>query len=127
LERKDGYGNFNFFDKTLLVHRFSYQLFKGDIPMNLELDHLCRNKLCVNPDHLEAVTHRENVLRGNGLASKQAKQTHCKRGHEFNQENTAIYQGKRECRICLRIGQRKRYWKTKSISTNRIGNLITYQ
>jgi len=91
-----GYGRFG----HRVAHRISYELFVGQIPSHLELDHLCRNRACVNPDHLEAVTSRENTLRGANHVAFQARQTHCKRGHEFNSINTRAYRGRRVCKKC---------------------------
>ena len=83
------------------AHRVSYQLVVGEIPEGLTLDHLCRNPSCVNPDHLEPVTTKENILRGVSKIAQQARQTHCKRGHPFDEENTMIVRGSaRQCRAC---------------------------
>jgi len=85
------------------AHRFVWEQERGPIPKGLELDHLCRVKLCVNPDHLEPVTHRENMRRSHSWAGENARKTHCKRGHEFTPEN--IYWnsgGTRTCRRCTR-------------------------
>lgn len=96
----DGYGEFRVAHpvKRWKAHRFAYLLYKGELPEFL--DHLCRNRGCVNPDHLEGVTKRENILRGVGITAKQARQTHCKRGHEFNEINTYKKKDGRECRTC---------------------------
>jgi hypothetical protein len=88
--------------KSWKVHRLVWTLLVGEIPKGLTLDHLCRNHACCNPDHLEPVTNRVNVLRGYGPSARQARQTHCKRGHEFTPENTYRQKGRnsRACRIC---------------------------
>jgi hypothetical protein len=89
--------------KPWLPHRWSYTFLRAEIPEGLELDHLCRNRVCVNPWHLEPVTHRVNTLRGVGSAA------HCKHGHEYTPENT--YRdpkwGKRGCRTCRRAASNR--------------------
>ena len=98
---KDGYGRFSIKKKEIRSHRFSYALYKGPIPEGMELDHLCRNPSCVNPDHLEAVTSKINLLRGQGSPAQNARKTHCKNGHEFTQKNTRVKKiGERKERIC---------------------------
>lgn len=68
-----GYGRFWVGGKMVRAHRASYEMFRGPIPSGLELDHLCRNTRCVNPDHLEAVSHRENTMRGFGACANRAR------------------------------------------------------
>lgn len=92
-----------------LAHRVAYQEMVGDIPTGLELDHLCRTPLCVNPDHLEPVTRDENRRR------HIATITHCKHGHEFTPENTYLRDGyRRQCRACNRE-QVRRYSERKRL------------
>lgn len=97
-----GYGQFWNVEakKNLLAHRVSYRLFNGSISEGFEIDHLCRNRTCVNPKHLESVTPLENKLRQYCPARDM---THCKRGHEFTPANTYIIRttGSRQCRSCI--------------------------
>lgn len=99
----DGYGQFSIKGKKKYSHRVSYELFKGDIPEGLQLDHLCRNRSCVNPDHLEPVTQQENMMRGVGLALINKRKTHCLQGHEYSEKNTYLHKNGRNCRECDRI------------------------
>ncbi len=81
--------------RMVSAHRLAYEKLIGPIPEGLEIDHLCRQRSCVNPAHLEPVTHAENVRRMGAAI------THCKRGHEFTPENTRRHEGRRRCRACL--------------------------
>lgn len=108
-----GYGQFGAGGQKFHVHRWLYQQMMGPIPDGLELDHLCRNPPCVNPDHLEPVTHAENIRRGVTAAvvrRRAAAKTHCKRGHEFVPDNTIRdpRDGSRSCRTCRGEMQRRR-------------------
>lgn len=98
-----------------LAHRIAFILVKGNIPEKLTIDHLCRNRACVNPDHLEIVTVKENVLRGIGLSAENARKTHCLRGHPLDGKNLMIYREKRGCKACKRKMERRRYAQLKSI------------
>ena len=103
-----GYGTVGIGQSFILAHRLSYQHYKGDIPDDLCVDHLCRTRSCVNPDHLELVTNVENVMRGNSQHAINARKTHCKHGHEFTQENTGIdKRDRRYCKLCARNRRRK--------------------
>lgn len=93
--------------KHISAHRFSYEHFVGPIPQGLQLDHLRRNRACVNPAHLEAVTRKENLLRGESFSGQNSRKTHCLQGHEFNKANTGIYLGHRSCRECKKLMSRR--------------------
>jgi len=105
-----GYGVFairkNNIQKTYNAHRWAYIHLFGEIPENLTIDHLCRNTRCVNPSHMEIVTIRENILRGNGFAGINARKEMCKRGHELvplPDHRKVHTSAKRHCQICERI------------------------
>jgi len=99
----NGYGGFMVGGKNFRVHRLSYELIKGEIPDGLQIDHLCRVRNCVNPDHLEAVTQRENIFRGVAITVQNARKTHCKYGHAFTPENTGRNGKGRRCKVCVYI------------------------
>lgn len=99
-----GYGAFHYIDRDYAAHIVSYLLFVGDVPNGMELDHQCRNRTCVNPEHLKPMTHQENVRIGEGHAGVNARKTHCNRGHEFDYWNTYIrLNGNRRCRKCVMV------------------------
>ena len=102
-----GYGHFGADGKLYRAHRWAYEFFRGPIPKTLCLDHLCRNRGCVNPQHLEAVSLGDNIRRGNtGLHMK--RKTHCPQGHPYSGKNLYINpRGKRNCRICAKVSYRK--------------------
>jgi len=109
----DGYGRCRYKGKVRNAHSAAYEEVNGPVPEGLELDHLCRNRGCVNPDHLEAVTHAENMKRG---ANTGKRVPYCKHGHEFTNENTYIYPatGKRACRECRRRTSLAAYYRGKN-------------
>jgi len=98
------YGEFCINGKMIGAHRVSYEDKNGEIPKGLVIDHLCKNTLCVNADHLEVVTQKENIMRGAWFVSLNAVKTECPKGHEFTPHNTISYKRKtwtqRQCRIC---------------------------
>ncbi len=101
-----GYGRFyatSFGRRTRKAHRVAWELLRGPVPGGLALDHLCRVRACVNPDHLDPVTTRVNVLRGVGPCAKNSQRTHCASGHAFDSSNTYYRRtGGRACRTCDR-------------------------
>lgn len=103
-----GYGKTYIGKRTRYAHRIVYEIFKGPIPRGLQLDHLCRNRKCVKPSHLEAVTARENILRGEGASARNSQKTHCPYGHEYTEKNTYVYGRWRQCRACRK--RRKKEW-----------------
>jgi hypothetical protein len=106
--KSNGYGRFREKNKSLAAHRFSLKLHGIKLIKGLHVDHLCRNPACVNPEHLEQVTCRINILRGVGIAAFNKRKTHCKHGHEFTNDNILIRDKKyRICKTCNRIYFRK--------------------
>lgn len=95
-----GYGQIKL-DRHSLAHRIAFELIKGKIPDGLQIDHLCRNRSCCNPSHMEAVTQRENVLRGIGITAIYARKTRCLNGHEFTPANTKYIPSRPKSRRCI--------------------------
>lgn len=105
---KDGYGVFSINGKVYRPHRIVYFLTFGKISSKKTLDHLCRNRGCVNPNHLEEVTLKENILRGNAPSSLNSKKNYCPKGHPYDKIDTL---GHRRCSICIRDGVRRHRMK----------------
>jgi len=122
----DGYGRFTVSGNEPVVrvnaHRFAYELLVGPIPKGLTLDHLCRNRGCVNPAHLEPVTSKVNTLRSPiQVAATNARKTHCPEGHPLVEGNLIVWQfkrGKRSCLICKRRQMREYYYRRKGMLTD---------
>lgn len=107
-----GYGVYSVKSKPVKAHRFLWEKVNGPIPYGLVLDHLCRVRSCVNPEHLRIATQRENILCGTGKSAKNAIKTHCSKGHEFTSQNTFRPPGRpntRQCKVCSR--ESTKAWK----------------
>ena len=112
---KAGYGKLQENNKEIYVHRYSYELFVEKIPEGLVIDHICRNKACVNPSHLRVVTNRENVVfNSESAAALNLLKSHCKNGHEFTPKNTIMMPPEtpthipsRRCKECARTRNRE--------------------
>lgn len=109
-----GYGEFYYNYGKFQAHRVAYELVRGNIPADKEIDHLCRVRHCVNPWQMEPVIRKVNLLRGEGPSAKNARKTHCDYGHPFDEPNTRITPtGRRNCRACERRKWRKRQCKKR--------------
>lgn len=119
----DGYGLFWWSGRTVSAHRFLYERLVGAVPDGLDLDHRCRHRDCVRPEHLRAVTHRENLLAGVGFVAENAKKTLCKRGHPLI--TTPRYDGtgrtQRRCRVCKSASKSQHYRRRKKAEQSQPG------
>jgi|SRR5271165_2340881 len=118
---KGGYGYFDLEGKKKIAHKWYWEKIKGPYNRPMQLDHLCRVRNCVNPDHLELVTQVENIRRGTAgqiTGAKNKAKTHCPKGHEYDINNTYKYKTSRRCNTCHRIAENKRQASKKLGETN---------
>lgn len=99
--KRGGYGRVGYLGANRLAYRVAYELACGPVPEGLVLDHLCRNRACINPDHLEPVTHAENILRGFNAAADNARRERCVNGHEFDAVKPSPNNPDRKWRVCI--------------------------
>jgi hypothetical protein len=105
-----GYGRTSVDGRKWLVHRAAYHAWVGDIPKGLTIDHLCKQPSCCNPQHMEPVTMKENIMRGDSFSRINAEKVECKRGHPLSGDNLYRYKdGRRDCRTCMDIRYRAYY------------------
>lgn len=113
-----GYGRAELGGRRTGAHRVAWLRSGRDIPEGMQLDHLCRNRACVNPGHLEVVNNRTNVLRGHTLPALNIQKTHCVNGHAYSVENTRYRKdGSRLCRVC--VAARWQSWRSRRLAALR--------
>ena len=104
------YGRFTIRNEHFPAHRWIYEFYNGQVPKNLVIDHKCRNTICVNPNHLRVLTHKENLLCGVGFSANNKAKMRCSRGHEFSGDNLHITKtGRRQCLACRKINNDEFY------------------
>ena len=116
-----GYGRFWDGQQMVSAHRWAYKTMVGPIPDGLQIDHLCRVRHCVRPSHMEAVTRKENILRGFAFSAINARKTECIHGHAFDAKNTVPQSSdptKRECLTCRRVRKRRYRYEKRLRSTD---------
>ena len=101
-----GYGRLDDTNASYSAHRISLEYYKGNLDSNLVIDHLCRNRICINPWHLEQVTNEENIKRGESSIAENKYKTHCPQNHEYTEENT--YRDKKSKRYCKKCSKERR-------------------
>lgn len=109
------YGFFAYDGKSRLVHRIIFVWANGEIPAGTEINHLCNNPPCCNPDHLEAVSRHENLMKSTGITAQNARKTHCPKGHPYSGINS---QNRRICKICMNDRLRERRAAARGIYRN---------
>lgn len=123
---KSGYGRTSWNGRLWLTHRVTYSILVGEIPDHLEIDHICKNKPCCNPEHLEPVTRSENLRRGTQwyhVLERECSKTFCPRGHPYNATNTYFTtEGHRQCRACKRIALDKYVNSHRAVINERARN-----
>lgn len=103
-----------------VAHRWVYRMLVGEVPAGLDLDHLCRVRCCVNPAHIEPVSHRENILRGDTFGARNVTLTHCPSGHEYAGDNLLLCaDGARKCRACHRERELARHHRNATAINER--------
>lgn len=120
---RNGYARIHINGHRMMVHRWVYQRFVGELPYELELDHLCRVRNCVNPKHLEPVTHAENMERAR-VHRVYARRSHCFRGHEMVSENLYYSRDRRSCKKCSAIRSAARNLRKKQLKATEM-SIIT--
>ncbi len=112
---KSGYIRIRVEGKRYYAHRHYYELNVGKLTEGMEIDHLCKNRSCVNTNHLEQVTPTINKRRSTCPSGINYNKTHCIKGHEFNKENTYLHMNERHCIVCKKITNREHYLKSKTV------------